>query len=345
MTKKLHQQLNPQINIDVLWAERDQVTVIDVRSPKEYLEGAIPGAVNLPLLSDTERSKVGILYKQFGQAKAIDEGYQILEPKMDHFRSYFNQFSKKIPLIVYCARGGMRSQVITSLSRALGFDARQLIGGYKAFRNFNLDSLKNRPFSSRLVVLHGKTGVGKTLVLTQLLNSLDLEGLAQHRGSLFGGIGKEPVTQKTFEAQLLARIESLDYKQPIFVEGESRKIGDLLVPPAIFESMKNGRMILLEASLETRVARTVEEYVTNQPENRPEIRAVIGLLEKDLGKKNVKRLQDEFDKGEYEKCFGYILLNYYDKKYAHSMKNLVVEDTISSENIAQAAHLLNRMAV
>ncbi len=175
------------------------------------------------------------------------------------------------------------------------------------------------------------------------MNSIDLEGLAQHRGSLFGGIGKEPATQKNFEARLLTGIDSLDHSQPIFVEGESRKIGDLLVPPKIFESMKNGRMVLLEASLETRVARTVEEYVTNQPENRSEIRAVIGLLEKDLGKKNVKRLQDEFDEGEYEKCFEYILLNYYDKKYAHSMKNLVVEDTISSENIAQAVHQLNTL--
>ena len=343
MTKKLHQQQNPQIRIEDWWIIRDQVNVVDVRSPKECNEGSIPGAVNLPLLSDTERSRVGLLYKKMGQAKAVDEGYQILEPKLDHFRAYFDQFSKKTPLVVYCARGGMRSQVITALSRTLGYEAKQLTGGYKAFRNYTLAFLAISPLTSPPVVLHGKTGVGKTMVLTRLANSLDLEGLAQHRGSLFGGIGKDPVTQKTFEARLLTKIASLDQCRPIFVEGESRKIGDLTVPPKLFESMKNGRIILLEASIETRVARTVEEYVTNQPGNCSEIRAVIGLLEKDLGKKNVKRLQEEFDNGEYEKCFEYILLNYYDKKYAYSMKKLVIEDTISSENIAQAIHQLSQI--
>jgi len=345
MTKKLHRQQNPQINIRDFWPIREQVYVIDVRSPKEFSDGMIPEAVNLPLLSDAERSRVGILYKRFGQEKAIDEGYNIFEPKLTEFYSYFEHFSKNKRLIVYCARGGMRSKVITAFARSLGFDAVQLSGGYKAFRQFNLDRLDESLLQSDPVVLHGKTGVGKTLVLAELENSLDLEGMAQHRGSLFGGIGKQPVTQKEFEARILQRIEQLEPTKPVFIEGESRKIGDLIIPPKLFESMRSSRATLLEASLETRVSRTIDEYITNHPDNLSEIRRVIGLLVKELGKRNVQRLQTEFDKGEYDKCFGFILVNYYDKKYAHSLKNLVFEDTISTEDISDAVNRLNALTL
>ena len=340
MTDNLHQRLNPQTTMTELWSMRDSVCVIDVRSPKEYAEGAIPSAVSLPLLSDAERSRVGLLYKEFGQQKAVDEGYNIFEPKLQDFISYFQQFSKHIPLVVYCARGGMRSQVITAFARAQGFKAKQLTGGYKAFRNYNLERLGTPSQFSSLVILHGKTGVGKTIVLNQLQNSLDLEGLAQHRGSLFGGIGKHPVTQKEFEARLMLRIEALDQSRATFVEGESRKIGNLVIPPAIFSSMKSGRVVLLEASIETRVRRTVDEYINQNPANVAEIRSIIGFLEKDLGKKNVKRLQEELDHGEYEKCFEFILLHYYDKKYTYSMKNLDVEFAISTEDVTKAVNQL-----
>ncbi len=335
MKQDLHRQTNPRIIIEEIW-NRQGIIIIDARTPKEFAEGCIPEAVNIPLLSDVERSTVGTLYKMYGQEKAITEGYSIFEPKLAFFRNQFSHFPKDQPLTVYCARGGMRSQVITSFLRALGYQAKQVDGGYKAFRKWNLNRLD--AFVLRFpFILHGKTGVGKTRVINRLENSLDLEGLAQHRGSMFGAIGKKPVSQKTFEAKLLQSLEKLDNTKPIFIEGESRKIGNVVLPNALFKQMSSSRVILLEASIETRVARIIEEYITGRHSFYPQIRKTIGELKKDLGKKNTDRLQEQFDAGEYEDCFKYILENYYDRKYSHSMKELVYETVVSTEDISETA--------
>lgn len=320
----------------------DQV-VVDVRSPAEYNGGSFPGAINIPLLENEERESIGILYKHFGQIKAVEEGYDILNSKMDRFTGQFKQIPRDRLVIVYCARGGMRSQVVTSFLQHLGYNSRQLSGGYKAFRNWNLDKFDTFHFNFPFV-LHGKTGVGKTLVLTKLENALDLEGLADHRGSIFGGIGKKPVTQKTFEANLLVDLEKLDNSKPIFIEGESRKIGDVSIPDPIFRQMKTARNILLEASIKTRVARTIEEYITRQPETIAHLKTIIGQLKSDLGKKQVANLIDLFDKEDYANCFEYILLNYYDRKYSHSMEKLEFSAIISTENVDEACREIQEHA-
>ncbi len=334
MEKDLHRQTPPQISIDSIWNQPD-VTIIDVRSPTEFSDGSIPGALNVPLLTDMERSLVGTLYKQFGQQPAIEKGYELLEPKIAAFLEQFTHLPPDKKVAVFCARGGMRSQVITSFIRAQGYEGLQVAGGYKAFRNWNLNKLGqftvNKP-----VILHGQTGVGKTLVLYQLENALDLEGLAQHRGSMFGAIGKQPVSQKTFEATLLKKLESLDNSQPVFIEGESRKIGNITLPAKLFEQMKTGQSVLIEASVETRALRTVQEYVEKHPDSLRELRTNIQKLTKDLGNKNVQKLLTQFDEKDYQSCFEYILLNYYDRKYGFSMKGLEFKLKTSSETIAKA---------
>ena len=334
MEKNFHQLANPQTDIEEIWNQPQQI-IIDVRSSMEFCQGCVPGATNIPLLSDQERSNIGILYKKFGQKSAIERGYGIFEAKLDHFKKRFEQFPKHLSVVVYCARGGMRSQVITSFMRTLGYRAKQLKGGYKAFRKWNLNKLDN--FSLTFpVILHGKTGVGKTLVLKQMQNSLDLEGLAQHRGSLFGAIGKQPVSQKTFEAHLIQRLEELENSEPVFIEGESRKIGDVIIPAKLFSQMQSARVILLEASIKTRVSRIIEEYILQHEAYHPKIREVISSLAMDLGKKNVERLLKQFDQGEYFDCFEFILINYYDRKYSHSLKNLIFENKVDTEEIGQA---------
>lgn len=335
MKKDLHRLTAPQISIDSIW-NKQEIAIIDVRSPKEFEEGSIPGARNIPLLTDLERSLIGTLYKQYGQQPAIEKGYDLFEPKIVDFLSQFDQFPKNQEIAIICARGGMRSQVITSFIRAHGYAGVQVMGGYKAFRNWNLDRLDQFTLNHP-VILHGKTGVGKTLVLYELDNALDLEGLAQHRGSMFGAIGKCPVTQKSFDAALLKKLESLDNTRPVFIEGESRKIGNITLPAKLFGQMKSGRSILLEASITARASRTVEEYIDKHPDSRGEIRETILKLKRDLGKTNVQNLVAEFDQEKYQACFEFILLNYYDRKYDYSMKSIEFEATISSESIALAA--------
>ncbi|MBU2647504.1 tRNA 2-selenouridine(34) synthase MnmH [bacterium] len=335
MKKDLHQQTPPQISIDAIW-DRQDVTIIDVRSPNEFEAGTIPGAQNIPLLTDIERSLIGTLYRQYGQQPAIEKGYKLFEPKISTFLDQFNQLPKDKILAVFCARGGLRSQVITSFLCTQGYTAMQMIGGYKDFRIWNLEKLDQFTLNHP-VILHGKTGVGKTLVLYQLDNTLDLEGLAQHRGSMFGAIGKRPVSQKSFDAALLKRLEALDNTRPVFIEGESRKIGNISLPAKLFGQMKTGRAILLEASISKRALRTVTEYINKNPDSLREIRETILKLTRDLGTKNVQNLITDFDEQKYQSCFEYILLNYYDRKYNFSMKSIQFETTISAEDIKQAA--------
>ncbi len=330
MKQNLHKSENPRIKVEKS-RELEDGLYIDVRSPREFEAGHIPGAVNIPLLENKEQETIGILYKNFGQEKAIEKGYELLDQKLESFYQLFEGLPKDKSLVVYCARGGMRSQVITSLLNHLSYQARQLEGGYKSFRNWTLDELETFKFKQP-VVLHGKTGVGKTLVLNKLANSLDLEGIADHRGSLFGGIGKLPVTQKNFEANLLKRLQHLDNSRPIFIEGESRKVGDVSIPGNIFTQMRNAKAVLLESSMPVRVQRTIDEYIGQQQESIEPIKETIRLLVKDLGHKAVNRLIQSMDNGEYAECFEYILTHYYDKKYSHSMKGLSFDRTFTTDD-------------
>ena len=342
MNKDLHIQSNPQTTIEAAWQSQDTF-FIDVRSPKEYASGHIPGAISIPLLENKEQESIGVLYKKFGQQKAIEKGYEYLDKKLQRFYRQFQDLPRDKSLIVYCARGGMRSQVVSSLLNHFSYNTYQLIGGYKAFRNWNLAEF-DRVKIKFPIVLHGKTGVGKTLVLNRLENSLDLEGLAAHRGSLFGGIGKIPVTQKTFEANLLVELNRLDLSKPVFIEGESRKIGDVSIPHQIFSQMKSARSILLESSMTNRVSRTIEEYIDRQPDSIGEIKDTIKMLVVELGHKVVDDLVLKIDNRQYAECFEYILLNYYDRKYNHSMKQLHFEATVSTDDLDQAVEKLNNYA-
>lgn len=339
MKRDLHKSTNPQATIDEAW-NLVEGSIVDVRSPDEFGSGHMPKAINIPLLENNERKTVGILYKQFGRDKAIDQGYEIAGSKLSYLSEQYETLRNDQEIIVYCARGGMRSQVVTAFLRHLGFPARQMTGGYKGFRNWNLQQL-NQFKLNHPIVLHGQTGVGKTLVLEQLPNSLDLEKIAAHRGSIIGALGKKPVTQKTFEAELLNNLLQLDNSKAIFIEGESRKIGNVSIPNPIFLQMRAAKALLLEASMKKRVERTIDEYVTRQPDHKHVVRETIYQLTNDLGKQPVARLIDLFDAENYAECFEYILINYYDRKYSHSMKKFNFVQRISTENLDQARnHIL-----
>ena len=205
--------------------EMENVLILDARTPKEYAEDHLLGAINVPLLDDQERHEVGIIYRQYSREKAIERGMELFPNKIPSIYHAVKEHKNKT-IIVYCARGGMRSGIIASLLESIGFKVLQVEGGYKSFRHYITDQLYNFQLKPKIICLYGLTCSGKTKLLKQFQNSLNLEELAQHRGSLYGGVGLKPNRQKRFENLLLQRLKELNHHNYIFVEGESRKIGN-----------------------------------------------------------------------------------------------------------------------
>lgn len=240
--------------------------VLDARSPAEFAEDHIPGAVNCPVLDDTERAHVGTLYKQVSSFEAKRVGAALVSKNIArHLESTLAGKERAWRPLVYCWRGGKRSGALAHVLREVGWDARTLEGGYKAYRRFVVERLAEVPAKFRFKVVHGVTGSGKSRLLAALADAgeqvLDLEVLAAHRGSVLGGLPDAPQpAQKMFESRLLDALSRLDHAQTVYVEGESRKIGQLQVPEALIERMRASECLLLDAALETRVALLMDEY-------------------------------------------------------------------------------------
>ena len=240
--------------------------VIDVRSPAEYAEDHIPGAVSCPVLDDAERARVGTLYKQVSPFQARKLGAALVARNIArHLETAFAQMERDWRPLGYCWRGGKRSGAMAHVLREVGWHARTLEGGYRAYRRYVLERLAELPRTLTLRVIHGTTGSGKSRLLRALALAgaqvLDLEELAAHRGSVLGDLPDRPQpSQKWFESLLLEQLAALDPARPVYIEGESRKIGQLQVPEALIEAMRAAECLLLDADLETRVALLMDEY-------------------------------------------------------------------------------------
>lgn len=241
-------------------------TIIDVRSPSEYAEDHVPGAINCPVLDDEERARVGTLYKQVSPFEARKVGAALVSRNIaKHIENPFFSKPKSWKPLVYCWRGGQRSGAMTLVLGQVGWAARRLEGGYKAFRQRVMDDLETLPMALQLNILCGPTGSAKTALLAALAGRggqvLDLEGLARHRGSVLGGEadGLQP-GQKAFETALWAALRQFDPGRPVWSESESRRIGRLHVPSALFEALRNGACMRVEAPLAARIAHLVERY-------------------------------------------------------------------------------------
>ena len=241
-------------------------TIIDVRSPAEFAEDHIPGAVSAPVLDDDERAEVGTLYKQVSPFEAKKVGAALLAKNVSrHVESLFKNKDKSWRPLVYCWRGGKRSGATAHILREIGWRAETLEGGYKAYRRFVVSQLHSLPLGLNFTVIHGPTGSGKSRLLSALKAAgapvLDLEDLAAHRGSVLGDLpGRPQPSQKMFESLLLEELSALPTDAPVFVEGESKKIGQIQVPEALIERMRASPCVVLEASVETRVDLLLEEY-------------------------------------------------------------------------------------
>lgn len=297
----------------------DGALLLDVRSPTEFAQGHIPGAVNFPLFTDEERAKVGTLYKQKGPEPALILGLEIVGPKMADFvrqASHLNPDRQEMRM--YCFRGGQRSQSLSWLLGQAGFSITLLRGGYKAYRRAVLESFQE---PQEIVVLSGCTGAGKTRLLQALERRgqqiLDLEGQASHRGSAFGGY-EQPASLTTEMYQNLLHLawSRLDRRKPVWIEDEGRTLGKLQVPDDIWTQMRRAPVVFLDIAQEHRVELLVQEYGDY---GRDLLRASIDRIARRLGGVTHQRCLVALEEGNYREVVRHCL-DYYDKAYLHCVR-------------------------
>jgi tRNA 2-selenouridine synthase len=240
------------------------VPLLDLRAPVEFAEGAFPRAENIPLLTDEERHRVGIRYKEAGQDAAIELGYRLVsgEEKSRRIALWADWARRHPDGVLYCFRGGLRSRLTQQMLAAeAGIVVPRVTGGYKALRRFLLNTLAERSASQPLVVLGGRTGSGKTDLLQMVDNSIDLEGIAHHRGSAFGRHATPQPTQINIDNAIALRLLRFTGNMPVLLEDEGRAIGSREVPQALYAAMQASPLVLLEESLERREAQSFKDYV------------------------------------------------------------------------------------
>lgn len=315
----------------------ENAPVVDVRSPVEFERAHIPGAINLPLFDDQQRAEVGTLYKQKGRVASINRALQLIGPRMETLVEQARCVAVDGKLRVHCWRGGMRSRSTAWLFEKVDLQPTVLQGGYKAFRRHVLESFK-RPLP--LVVLSGLTGSGKTRQL-QVLQELgqqilDLEALANHRGSAFGGIGLDgQPTAEHFENELFRAIDALDHSRPIWVEDESRNVGSIRLPHHFFDQMRSAPAYFIQCDRRRRVELIMEEYGQMPPS---QLIDAIRRITKRLGGQNVKAAVAAIESGDVESSVE-LLLDYYDRLYLQnksrmkreSFIDVIVDDPVSQD--------------
>lgn len=294
--------------------------ILDVRSPGEFLQGHIPGAINLPLFSDAEHAQVGTCYKQEGQLAAFELGMKLVTPKLTHIvRTARDLFDPKNPCLgVHCWRGGMRSSSVAKLLQECGLAVVTLKGGYKAFRTKVLSILAT---PRKFAVVGGLTGSGKTAILHALQRKseaiLDLEALACHRGSTFGAFPslKQP-TNEQFENEIACRLHNIPTAQYIWIEDEGRLIGTCKVPDPLFQQMQKAPLLFIEKPIEERLLQLANDYLSLDPlvfvEGAERIRKKLGGARTNLIKEHLLN--------ERKKEAALLVLDYYDKTYEKTLK-------------------------
>lgn len=234
--------------------------LLDVRAPVEFEKGSFPTATNLPILDDEQREKVGTCYKDQGSTAAEALGYELVGPMQEQRVDAWRQYLRVNPgALLYCFRGGKRSEITQAWLKDSGIDIERIPGGYKALRQYLLSVFEGLP---PITIISGKTGVGKTDLLKRFTNAVDLEGLANHRGSAFGRTRTEQPAQIDFENALA--IEILKQPGPIALEDESRLIGRVNLPPPLQVAMQSATILLLEDTIHNRVRRILNEYIVEQ---------------------------------------------------------------------------------
>jgi len=298
-------------------------TLIDARSPSEFALDHIPGAINCPVLDDEERRIVGTLYKQRGAFEAKRVGGAMVAANLArHLQGILADKPSNWRPLVYCWRGGMRSSSMVTWLRLVGWDAQQLAGGYKSFRHHVVEVIDTTAPHLDLRVICGATGSAKTRILQSLQQQgeqvLDLEQLACHKGSLLGSLpGTPQPSQKRFETLIATQIEAFDLSRPVFVEGESTRIGQLFVPLPLMTHMRAAPCIEIRATQEARLEYLLRDYayLGDDPAN---LSAKLGLLKGLQSRETVERWQQWATTGQLPPLFDELMTLHYDPHYDRS---------------------------
>lgn len=305
--------------------------IIDVRSPGEYGEDHLPGAINLPVLNDGERAEVGILYKRVSPFGAKKRGAALIARNIGgHMDRHFANLPKGYHPLIYCWRGGMRSQSLALVLTQIGWRVTLLTGGYQTYRAQVRQLLNDGPFPWRFRVLTGLTGSGKTKILRALGAAgeqiLDLEAIANHRGSLLGQTwrGEMPQSQpsqKQFESRLWAVLRHCDPQRVIWVESESNRVGQRQIPDGLWQSLRRSPLVEIQVPLAVRIQGLLEEYLMfiSAPHR---LKALLTPLTTRYGHQVLAQWHEWIDRGQWETLVLALLEHHYDPLYRRSLNHL-----------------------
>ncbi len=331
----------PAIAFDAFLQARPHAVLLDVRAPAEYAAGHIPGAISFPLFTDAERAEIGTLYKQENPQSAFLRGLELVGPKMAGFVTEAQRLSHGKPILLYCWRGGQRSESMAWLLQQAGLSVNRLEGGYKNWRQQLLQQLAQ---AWKLIVVGGYTGSGKTELLHQLQRNgeqvLDLEALAGHKGSSFGWLGSAQPTTEHFGNLLLDQLISFNPQQPVWVEDEGRMIGIVNIADEFYHQLREAPLLVMQRPIDNRLNRLVAEY--GQFSNE-ELEEAFGRIRKKLGGQHVQAAIEALRAdNRYEAAR--IALSYYDKAYQTDLSTrktaLTLEFDAGHESAEQlATHL------
>jgi len=296
----------------------EEIPVIDVRSPSEFITGHIPGAFNIPLFDDREREAVGIKYKKEGRTNAILKGLELSGPSMFSKLEQALKLAKEGKLLVHCWRGGMRSEAMAWLFSLGDIETEILDGGYKSYRHHILEKLGEK---HNYIILGGLTGSGKTEILRVMKDLghqvVDLEGIACHKGSAFGSLGQlQQPSSEHFANLLYDALEKTDRNKIVWLEDESKNIGTVFMPDQFYLNMQDAPVVAIIMDVSTRMPRLLKEY-SEYPKEA--LKASIQKIGKRLGGDNTRESLDSVETGNFTRAID-ITLNYYDKTYMFGLK-------------------------
>ncbi|WP_099353821.1 tRNA 2-selenouridine(34) synthase MnmH [Fredinandcohnia onubensis] len=321
------------------------IAIVDVRSPSEFAESNIPGSVNIPIFTDEERAEIGTVYKQISPDAAKEKGLEIVSAKLPNFIKEFSKLPED-EKVVYCWRGGMRSKTSATLIDLMGINAKRLIGGIRGYREWVVEKLEElaTDFKPMALVINGYTGSGKTKILNELENKgypvLDLEGMANHRGSVFGMIGKKPHNQKVFDLLLVERVLQIKDSPYVLLEAESKRVGRATVPEFVLTLKEEGYHIFVDLPMEERVLNILEDY---RPWEFPnDCMAAFQRIKKRIHTPIAAQIEKDLESGDYHSAVKLLLEYYYDPRY-HYTAEQIAEDrskVLHVKNVKEATQLI-----
>ncbi|PIE08693.1 MAG: tRNA 2-selenouridine(34) synthase MnmH [Rhodobacterales bacterium] len=321
--------------------------ILDVRSPAEYAEDHLPGALSLPVLSNAERARVGTIYVQQDRFLARKIGAALVARNAAaHIEGVLADRPGGWRPLVHCWRGGQRSRSFASILKEIGWRTDTIEGGYKAYRGLVVKALYDAPVASRVFLVGGGTGTAKTRLLGHIAEAggqvIDLEAMAEHRGSLFGPVGEAQPSQKLFETRLAAALTALDPARPVFVEAESSKIGRIVVPPSLWKAMVAAPRFEVTAPLDVRAAHLVRSY-PDMVSDPVKLDAVLDKLTRYHGHARVAAWRGLAAEGAYAQMAAELVTEHYDKKYTRIARDgapvpqMLALDDLEDATLADAA--------